>query len=112
MKLLSKLTAAALMLILLLQIITLCCTVTAPSAEEIAPEEEIALDIQYKSMTKFGDIDDTGTLFVDDVGNLYAVDAQYPEQSGSQFLLKIDTHNNDDPTDDIVLSVWAAPVTR
>lgn len=68
--------------------------------------------IQFVEAVKFGDIDDHGTLFALDDGNLYAVDAQYIEQSGAQFLLKIDTHNTDDPTDDTVLSVWAAPVTR
>lgn len=103
MKSLPKLTAAALILILTLQIITLICVTTAPSAEEIAS------DIRYETMTKFGDIDDTGTLFVDDTGNLFALDARFAEESGSEFVLKMDGRGTETLTDDVILDVFLRP---
>lgn len=103
MKSLSKFSAAVLILILLMQIITLICTVTAPSAEEITS------DIRYETMTKFGDIDENGTLFVDDAGNLFALDARFAEESGSEFVLKMDGRGTETPTDDVILDVLPRP---
>lgn len=103
MKLLSKLTVVVLILTLTLQIITLCCIVTAPAIEEITS------DIRYENVTKFGDIDDTGTLFVDSTGNLFAIDARFAKESGSEFVLKMDGRGTETPTDDIILDVFLRP---
>lgn len=103
MKSLSNFIAAAVILILSLQIVTMICIATLPSAEEIAS------DIRYETMTKFGDIDDTGTLFVDDAGNLFALDARFAEESGSEFVLKMDGRGTETPTDDVILDVFLRP---
>jgi len=91
--------SVALMLILVLQIAALLTPTTA--------QKETA--VRFESAVLFGTTGEFGSVFMLDDGNLYAVEDEYTEESGSRFLLVLDTNNTDDPTDDAVLEVWAAP---
>lgn len=99
----NKLTAAVLALCVALQIATLICVAKAPAATENNHE------IRYETMTKFGDIDENGTLFVDSEGNLFALDAVFAEETGTEFVLKMDGHGTETPTDDEILDVMIRP---
>ena len=93
-------------LMLCLNLILTCCGLSM-LAKQTANEN----DIQYVHAVRFGDIDENGTLFETDDGNLFAVDAQYAE-AAEEFLLKMDTHGTPEKTDDEILEVWALPSTK
>lgn len=73
------------------------------------PQTETA--VRFETVERIGNIDTDGTLFIAPDGNLYAVDAQYPE-TGNEFLLKFDTKGTAAKTDDAILEVWAAPIAK
>ena len=93
-------------LILCVNLILTCCGLSM-LAKQTANEN----DVQYVHAVRFGNIDEDGTLFETDDGNLFAVDAQYAT-SAEEFLLKMDTHGTPDKTDDEILEVWALPFTK
>lgn len=65
--------------------------------------------IRYETVQKFDNIGDHGTLFIDKEGNLFTLDAVYPEKPGSEFILKIDGHGTKTVEDDSIEEVFIHP---
>lgn len=104
MKVLTQAIAAVVTIILILQMITVIAVIVPRKSAT-----ENSGDIRYEAVERFGNIDTDGTLFIAADGNMYAVDAQYPEETGNQFLLRLNEKNTETKADDEVLEVWAAP---